>query len=112
MAPRIGVPLREHEHGAATSSWRGFRKEPGAHAVVLGVRRGDRAGKRQRVAREGVVLARRDVEEGAAVRDRAVGPALEPSGWIIYAGGGGIDPVEAPVEGAHHPISRRRGESA
>ena len=86
MPGRIGVPLGQHQHGTAPARWRQVGKEPGAHDVVLGMRRGERARKGQAIAVQRVLVAWRQIEVGAARRRplcpptaRAMPPDPRPS---------------------------------
>ena len=75
VAVRVGVPLRQNDHGALAAGRRVVRKIPRPHGVVLGVRRlrrrSDRRATRRRDRSRSMAASAKNC---FALRDHAVGP--------------------------------------
>jgi hypothetical protein len=110
VALRVGVPLRQHDDGAARAHASATRAAPGllgeearAGRVVLGRGRVDGARPGEAVAREGEVLNLGERVEEVAAGERLAGVARENLARVVAVEMPG-DELRAPLEGAHDAV--------
>jgi hypothetical protein len=108
----VRVPLGQHEHGPAAAPGAALGKVPCVHDVVLGMRRGHGARKRQAIADERVAFGGVHLVELVACRHRSIRPRHDRVVVDLRRRLETVQPVEPPLERPDDPVGVGRGEPA
>ena len=116
VALGIGIPLREHDDGAAPAALGWIGEVARAHQIVVGMRRVNRARERQDAIDERVVVGGRDVVKALADLRGLLAPRLQKACGIkplVGLGNGRMvgQPVQSPLEWSDGSVRGRGGEA-